>query len=189
MLLRKPPPPKGDGAGVEGVLNCLEPWEGLAGAGAGVERGGVYEREPLLPIDLPPPALAQALISKTDNKKNSVNTIRPLKAHRFFNIISSFPPQFIWFAVGYGLGCALVNIFLGHPFFKHRELMTGFSSINQTENITSICCGREASLTYGRDSAILPVQERTSTRNLLPGVCRKVRLFCPGEDDPPYASQ
>jgi hypothetical protein len=101
--------------GVGGVLNCLEPWEGLAGIGAGVERGGVKEREPLPPIDPPPPALAQASISRIDNKKNSVNTIRPLKAHRFFNIISS----------SYYLVCRrirfrlrLVNIFLRHISFS-----------------------------------------------------------------------
>jgi len=41
MLLRKPPPPKGEDAGAEGVLSCREPWEGLAGAGAGVERGAL----------------------------------------------------------------------------------------------------------------------------------------------------
>ena len=41
MLRRKPPPPKGEGAGAEGVLYCREPWEGLVGAGAGVERGAV----------------------------------------------------------------------------------------------------------------------------------------------------
>jgi len=39
MLLRKPPPPKGEEAGVEGELNWFEPWEGLVGLGAGVERG------------------------------------------------------------------------------------------------------------------------------------------------------
>jgi hypothetical protein len=82
----------------------------LDGAGAGVERGVVNEREPRLPKDLPPPTRAQASISRTDNRKKSEKSTRPLRAQRFVDII--FSSNIAFFCGRLMVAGDLVNFFL-----------------------------------------------------------------------------